>query len=305
MQTPVQGSYVALPTPFRQGRLDLERLEAMIERIAEEGADGLLVAGTTGEVPTLNDYEHRSLLHAAVEFNQGRLSLLAGIGTNCTRTSVELARFAATAGFDSLMAVTPYYNRPGRRGLLLHYGQLADATDLPLVLYNVPKRTGEDLTLEVAAELAARHESIVAIKETTTSIARVLQLVDSTDLAVLCGEDSKLFDYCAAGALGAVSVVANLAPRYVSAIVHSVCGGDEDLEFARDLQSELMPLIDALARDTNPVPLKAALAELGLCEAEVRAPLAPADEATRQALRVALAESPALRPLEAEPVELD
>jgi 4-hydroxy-tetrahydrodipicolinate synthase len=303
MQTPIQGSYVALPTPFHQGRLDLERLESMIERITELGADGLLVAGTTGEAPTLNDYEHRSLLHAAVEHNRGRLNLMAGIGTNCTRTSVELARFAATAGVDALMAVTPYYNRPGRRGLLLHYGQIADATDLPLVLYNVPKRTGVDLTLDVVADLAARHESIVAIKETTTSIQRVLELVESVDLAVLCGDDSKLFDYCAVGALGAVSVVANLTPRHVSAIIHSACG--DDLSFARDLQLDLMPLIDALARETNPVPIKAALAELGLCEAEVRAPLVPADEITHRAIRTALATCPDLASLEVGPVKLD
>jgi 4-hydroxy-tetrahydrodipicolinate synthase len=304
MQTPVQGSYIALPTPFHEGRVDLERFEAMIERLAELGADGILVAGTTGEVPTLNDYEHRSLIHAAVEFNHGRLGLLAGIGTNCTRTSVELARFAASSGVDALMAVTPYYNRPSRRGLLLHYGQLADATDLPLVLYNVPKRTGVDLTPDVAAELAARHESIVAIKETGTSIERVRELVEATDLAVLCGEDRCLFEYCAAGAIGAVSVVGNIVPKRVSTIVHSVRGG-VDIDLGRELQRELMPLIEALALDTNPVPLKAALAELGLCGLEVRAPLAPADGETRRALRIALSECPALQPLEAEPVELE
>ena len=141
----IHGTYVALPTPFRDGRVDLDVLEELIERLAETSVEGLLITGTTGEVPTLNDYEHRSLIHAAVDFNRGRLAVMAGIGTNCTRRSVELAGFAASSGVDSLLAVTPYYNRPSRRGLLLHYGQIAEASKLPLVLYNVPTRTGVDL----------------------------------------------------------------------------------------------------------------------------------------------------------------
>lgn len=304
MQFPVQGHTVALPTPFHRGRIDLQSLEVLIDRVAELGADGILVAGTTGEVPTLNDYEHRSLLHAAVEFNRGRMSLLAGIGTNCTRRSVALARYAATCGVDALMAVTPYYNRPSRRGLLLHFGQLADATDLPLVLYNVPPRTGIDLEPAVAAELAARHESIVAIKETTPRIERVLELAQTTDLAVLCGDDASLLEYCAAGAVGAISVVGNLVPGHVSAIVRAVTGG-LDLELARNLQEDLAPLIKALQLDTNPVPLKAALAQLELCKPEVRLPLAMADSETQRSIQDALAACPAFSTPEPETIEQD
>ncbi|MFT7667819.1 MAG: 4-hydroxy-tetrahydrodipicolinate synthase [Planctomycetota bacterium] len=302
--TPIQGSYIALPTPFRRGRLDLEQLGLMIERVAELGADGILIAGTTGEVPTLNEYEQRSLLHAAVEINRGRLSLMAGVGTNCTRTSVELSRFAMSCGVDSILVVTPYYNCPTRRGLLLHYGEIASATELPLVLYNVPSRTGVDLTPDIAKEIARSHPSVVAIKETSTSIDRVKELTCTSDLAVLCGEDRMIYDYCKAGAVGAISVVGNLAPRHVTGIINSTCSGI-DLSMGRELQAELAPLLDALDVDVNPVPIKAALAELDICDAEVRAPLATLDNKSLAKLRAALATSKAIYETQAEPLELN
>jgi len=288
MYTPIQGTYVALPTPFRDGRLDLDVFETMIDRVADLGADGVLVAGTTGEVPTLNDYEHRSLIHAAVDFVRGRVCVMAGIGTNCTRTSVELARFAASCGADSLMAVTPYYNRPSNRGLLLHYGQIADSSDAPVVLYNVPVRTGLDLQPAVAAELATRHENIVAIKEASQSVERVRELVNSTDLAVMCGDDGLIFECCAAGAVGAISVAANLAPMLVAEIVRQA---QLEPHVSRTLQAELTPLVEALSVDVNPVSIKAALSILGLCQSEVRAPLAPLEAAARKELEKALEHS--------------
>ncbi len=298
----IQGSYVALPTPFCGGRLDLDTLSNMIERAIELGADGIVVAGTTGEVPTLNGYEHRSLLHAAVEFNAGRLSLIGGVGTNCTRSSVELARFAVSSGVDAIMVVTPYYNCPNRRGMLLHYGEIAEATDLPLVLYNVPKRTGVDLTPELAAELSSNFESIIAIKETSTSIDRVRELACTTDLAILCGEDRLIFDYCRAGAVGAVSVVANLAPRHVTGIITASCSGI-DLEMGRELQNEIEPLLEVLECDVNPAPLKAALSELGICGPELRAPLAPLDELGMRRIREVLSGTNAIYAPQVQPVE--
>jgi len=298
----IQGSYIALPTPFRAGRLDLDRLGSMIERVTELGADGILVAGTTGEVPTLNGYEHRSLLHAAAEANGGRLALMAGVGTNCTNSSVEMARFAATCGVDSLLVVTPYYNCPTRRGLLLHYGQVAGAVDLPVVLYNVPRRTGVDLLPEVVAEIALLHENVAAIKETSRDLERVRELAGTTDLAILCGEDRLLFEYCRAGAVGAVSVVGNLAPRHISGIINSTSSGI-DPDMGHELQSELEPLLDALDLDVNPVPLKAALAELGICGGELRAPLAPLDAEQLAELRRVLESSTAIYAAQAEPVE--
>ncbi len=297
MQAPISGGYVALPTPFRDGRLDLETLERLIDRVVDHGIDGILIAGTTGETPTLNEYERRSLIHAAVDFNHGRTALMIGVGTNCTRTSVENARFAVSCGADSILVVTPYYNRPNRRGLLQHYGQIADATDAPLVLYNVPKRTGCDLTPDVAAELAARHECIVAIKEASPSIERVRELVGRTDLAVLCGEDKLLYEFCEAGAVGAVSVVANLAPGQVTRLVELVAA-EHDLEGGREIQRVLDPLIEALSLDVNPVPVKAALSILGLCGEEVRPPLAAIDSRELSLLRQAVESSPAIEELQ-------
>lgn len=304
MEHAIQGNYVALPTPFRAGRVDLDCLSALIERAAELGVDGVLVAGTTGEVPTLNDYEHRSLLHAAVEASCGRVSVMAGAGTNDTRRSVELVRFATSAGVDAVLAVTPYYNCPSRRGMLLHFGYLADATDLPLVLYNVPKRTGVDLQPQLAAELAARHDNIVAIKETSLSIERVRELVATTDLAVLCGEDRLIYDYCVAGAVGAVSVVANLVPKHVSGIIQGAYGAG-DLPLARELQSELEELNRGLNLDVNPVPLKSAMAELQLCQPEVRPPLAGLEAEARAELRRIVRSSPAIYSLSSPPIELE
>ncbi|MCB9915590.1 MAG: 4-hydroxy-tetrahydrodipicolinate synthase [Planctomycetes bacterium] len=291
MHAQLQGCHVALPTPFRDGRVDLEALEDMIERLAQSPIDGVLIAGTTGEVPTLNDYEHRSVIHAAVEANRGRLHLMAGVGTNCTRASIELARFAATAGADSLLAVTPYYNRPNRRGLLLHYGLLADASDLPLVLYNVPKRTAVDLLPETAAELERRHPTIVAIKEASGSTPRVRELAQTTTLAVLGGDDATLAEACEAGAVGAVSVVANLLPGVVVELLELASLGDHAAAAA--VQQGLAPLLEALAQDVNPVPIKVALASLKLCGEEVRPPLAPMTAAARAHLLDVLATLPA------------
>jgi len=301
MENTVQGNYVALPTPFRRGRLDFESFTSIIERLCELEVDGILVAGTTGEVPTLNDYEQRALIHAAVEACSGRIHVLAGVGSNCTRHSIDLTRFATTTGVDAVMAITPYYNCPTRAGLLLHFGHIADATDLPLVLYNVPKRTGVDLKPAIAAELAARHDNIVAIKETSLSLDRVHELVETSDLAVLCGEDRLIFEYCRAGASGVISVVANLVPLHVAGIIRGACGGF-DVPHARDLQADLAGLIRALALDVNPVPIKAAMAELKLCSPELRLPLAEMDAGSRSKLRQLLRCSPAIDSLLTAPL---
>jgi 4-hydroxy-tetrahydrodipicolinate synthase len=304
MEHLVQGNYVALPTPFKKGRVDLECFTELIKRLANMGADGILVAGTTGEVPTLNDYEQRSLIHCAVEASCGRVSVLAGIGSNCTRSSVEMARYASSVGVDAIMAVTPYYNRPSPKGLLLHYGHVADATDLPLVLYNVPTRTGTDLLPALAGELAARHDNIVAIKETTLDMSRVHELLQSTDLVVLCGEDTLIYEYGCAGAMGAISVVSNIVPQHVSGILTGT-RDRSNLSGARELQDELVSLNAGLALEVNPVPLKSALAALQLCLPEVRLPLAPLEPEARSELRRIMADSPAIYSLKASPVELE
>lgn len=252
--------------------MDHDAFARLIENAARLGCEGVLVAGTTGEVATLNEFEHRNLIHAAVELASGQLQVMAGVGGNCTRRTVEMARFAERTGVDSLLAVTPYYNKPNQRGLLLHYGLLAEAVEAPIVLYNVPGRTSVDLAVETAAELDQRHENIVAIKEASGSPARIAELVQASSLQVLCGDDGTLAESVAAGAVGAVSVIANVCD-----LPQLLFGPQPDIvEATREgLQAEFAELLEALALDVNPVPIKLLLADLGLCGAEVRPPLAP------------------------------
>jgi len=294
MQSLFHGSYVALPSPFHEGRLDLEAFEELIEFHAAHETDGIVVAGTTGESTTMNEFERRSLIHAAVDFSHGRLPVIAGVGTNCTQSTVELARFADAAGVDGLMVVTPYYNRPSRRGLLTHFGCVADSTDSPILLYNVPSRTGSDLDPEIVCELAARHESIVAIKEASGEVDRVPRICGASDLAVLCGEDRLMRPMALFGAVGAVNVTGNLAPDEVSELLRIGRQGG-DASRADELETQLSALIRALFIEVNPVPLKTALAHLGRCREEVRSPLAPLEDDHREQLIALLEEHPLLR----------
>ena len=264
----------------------------------ERELDGVVVAGTTGEVATLNDFEHRNLIHAAVEQASGRVHVMAGVGTNCTRRTIEMARFAERTGADSLLAVTPYYNRPNQRGLRLHYGLLAEAVDAPIVLYNVPSRTSVDLAVETAGELARCFENIVAIKEACGSPERIAELVRKTSLEVLCGDDHTLAESIGAGAVGTVSVLANLC-SLPQDLLHHLPGLGED--WGPRLQAEHAGLLEALALDVNPVPVKVLLAELGLCRDEVRPPLAPMLPGARAQLVEAWSEH---RRLESETEEL-
>lgn len=288
MRSPFQGVYVALPTPFRDGRLDLEAFEELIEFHAAHKTDGLVVIGTTGESVTLNDFEQRSLIHAAVELSRGRLPIVAGVGTNCTRTSVERARFAASCGVDGLLVVTPYYNKPSRKGMLLHFGAVAEASQTPVILYNVPSRTGVDLRPDVAAEIAERHPNVVAIKEAGTSLERVRELVQRTGLSVLCGEDSLTREFVLLGAAGTISVLGNVVPDELAELIREARPGG-DPRRAEELAFHLQPLARDLFVESNPVPVKYALSRMGLCSPEVRPPLAELEDASRARLDETLA----------------
>ena len=288
MRSPFQGVYVALPTPFRDGRLDMDAFEDLIEFHAAHKTDGLVVVGTTGESVTLNEYEQRSVIHAAVELSRGRLPIVAGVGTNCTHTSVERARFAASCGVDGLLVVTPYYNKPSRKGMLLHFGAVAEATETPVILYNVPSRTGVDLKPDVAGELARRHANVVAIKEAGTSLERVRELVPNTGLSVLCGEDSQTREFVLLGAPGTVTVLGNVVPDELAELIREARPGG-DPRRAEELAFHLQPLARDLFVESSPVPVKYALSRMGLCRAEVRAPLAELEDSSRARLDETLA----------------
>jgi 4-hydroxy-tetrahydrodipicolinate synthase len=293
MSFPMRGSLVALPTPFDGEGTDLKAFQEMIDFHVEHGTHGIVVAGTTGEASTLSEHERRSLIHAAIEFAAGRIPVIAGVGTNSTLETVELARFAGACGADALLVVTPYYNRPSRTGLLRHFGAIADVTGTPIVLYNVPGRTGTDLDPGLAAELSRAHENIVAIKEATNSIQRAREVIENTDLAVFCGEDSSIADFMQLGAAGAISVAANLVPDEVAELVEAARPGGDSVR-AAELVEFLAPLVRDLFIEVNPVPLKAALARLQRCSGSVRAPLAELEDAHRVQLESTLLDYTAL-----------
>ncbi len=283
-----QGSATALATPMRAGEIDFEAFERLIDRQLAAGADALAVCGTTGEPASVTPREREWLIECALRRVGGRVPVIVGVGGNDTRTVIALARQAQAAGASALLAVTPYYNKTTQAGLVAHYTAVADAVDLPLILYNVPGRTGVNLLPETAARLA-RHPNVCGVKEASGDISQV------AGLARLCGDSLALYSGCddqtlailALGGQGVVSVAANVCPSLVGGLCDCFFSGD--LAAARLIQLRLLPLCAALFQEVNPIPLKAALAMLGLCADEVRLPLVPASEACRQALREALA----------------
>ena len=285
--SPFHGSFVALPTLFSEGKVDLDQLYALIDFHIDVGSDGLLICGTTAESVTLNDYERRMVLRAATEHTAGRIPVIAGVGTNNTAETVQLALYAEEIGCDALLVVTPYYNKPSRNGLKLHFGTVAEATKLPIFLYNNPSRTGCDLDPDLAAELAQTHETIVAIKEAASGLERARRHLALDALDVFCGEDSLLGEYVKLGACGSITVTANLLPQEVSDLFR-VGGPERDPERASKLAAKILPIAESLFIEPSPVPLKWALSRIYGTTPDVRAPLAPLEKSSERTLDAAL-----------------
>jgi 4-hydroxy-tetrahydrodipicolinate synthase len=283
-----QGSFAAIPTPFSGGAIDWAALRTHVEFLLARRTDGIVVCGTTGESATLGDDERRRLIAATLEIVNRRVPVIAGVGTNDTRTTVENARSAEAAGVDGLLVVTPYYNKPSQRGLALHYSALAEAVTKPIVLYNVPSRTGVDLAPEVVAEIGKKYTHVVAVKEALPSLERVKRLVAETPVGVLCGDDASTADFMGLGAVGVISVLANVMPAEVAELVRTaIPRGDSNRAAA--LVERTAPMTSALFVESNPVPVKAVLAEILVgYRDEVRLPLAPLTAASRDEVRRAL-----------------
>ena len=270
------GCTVALVTPFRDGAVDEEGLRRLVEWHIEQGTPVLSPVGTTGESPTLSHDEHERVIAIVIETAAGRARVMAGTGSNATAEAIRLSRFAARAGADAALSVAPYYNRPNQEGLYRHFAAIADAVDIPIVLYNIPARTGRNVEPETVERLA-KLGPIVAVKEASGSLDQVSELLSRTDLTILSGDDSLTLPMLSVGAEGVVSVVGNLVPREVGALVEAYQGGR--VEEARGRHARLFPLSrDLLGLAPNPVPVKAALSLLGRCRDEVRLPLCPLDE---------------------------
>lgn len=288
------GVATALITPFRDGRIDYDALARLIELQIDGGVDALVVAGTTGEASTLTDEEHKQLLRFSVERVGGRIPLIAGTGSNDTAHAAELSRFACDCGCDALLVVTPYYNKASDDGLIKSYRKIADNVYRPIILYNVPSRTGVRLSLPVYRALA-EHPNVVAVKEASGDLGAAARLIAELGdrLAVYSGNDDVTVPVMSLGGLGSISVLSNLMPRETAAMCHKYLDGDVTGAAADQLR--LLPLIDALFAEVNPIPVKCAAALMGLCREEYRLPLCAPSCATKSRVAEAMAKVGLLR----------
>lgn len=283
----LKGSIVAIVTPFKAGRVDEDALEALVEFHVAAGTDGIVPCGTTGESATLTHAEHKRVIELTVKVAGGRIPVIAGSGSNSTEEAVALTLHAKSAGADGALLITPYYNKPTQEGLYQHYKKIAESVNLPLVLYNIPGRTGVNMLPETVLRLMPL-ENIVAIKEGSGSIQQVAELIHlcGERLAVISGDDAITLPMMALGAKGAISVTANIAPADMAKMTAAALSGD--MAGARERHNRLYPLHKVLFLETNPIPVKAALSLLGKCSDEVRLPLTPMTEPNREQLEAVM-----------------
>lgn len=284
-----KGVITALVTPFRGDAVDEEALRRLVDEQIRAGIDGFVPVGTTGESPTVSVEEHIRIIKIVVEETRKRVPVVAGTGANSTREAIELTLEARAVGADGTLQVTPYYNRPTQDGLFRHFKAVADAASLPIVVYNVPGRTGCDLLPETVARLC-EVPLVVGIKEATGSAQRAAQIISRVGdrMVVLSGDDATAFPLYALGAQGCISVVSNVAPADMAAMWDAAAAGD--WKRARELHYRLFPLLEGLFIESNPIPVKAALAMMGKITDEIRAPLYPMAGANREKVRKILAD---------------
>ena len=270
--TVFSGAAVAIITPFKNDRLDYDALGKIIDDQIERGTDAIVVCGTTGEASTLTDEEHVEAIDYTVRHTAKRVPVIAGAGSNDTRYAIWLSREAQRAGADALLQVTPYYNKATPKGLIKHFSAIADATDIPNILYNVPSRTGCSITLPVYKELA-KHPNIVATKEASGNLELVKQIIAECgdDLDVYSGNDDQIYDMLSLGAKGVISVLSNVMPKEA----HDICQlyFDGKIAESEKLQKDLLELVNNLFIEVNPIPVKTAMNLMGFCNEEIRLPL--------------------------------
>jgi 4-hydroxy-tetrahydrodipicolinate synthase len=302
MPAMITGSLVAIVTPMHEdGRLDLARFKNLIDWHVAEGTDGIVVVGTTGESPTVDFDEHKELIRLAVQHSHGRIPIIAGTGGNSTVEAIELTESAKKAGATACLSVVPYYNKPTQEGLYRHFKKIAETVDLPMILYNVPGRTVADMQTDTVLRLA-EVPGIIGIKEATANIERNTDLIRRAprNFAIYSGDDATCVALILMGGHGVISVTANVAPK----AMHQMCAAAlvGDVKKARELNFKLFPLHQKLFVEANPIPLKWAMAEMGLIEGGLRLPLSPLDARFHDTVRAALHEAgiplPGLRVVE-------
>lgn len=285
-----KGSFVALITPFKNGKVDEAAFVKLVEWQIEQGTHGLVPCGTTGESPTLSHEEHKRMVKLCIETARGRVPVIAGAGSNNTVEAIELTAFAKEAGADAVLSVTGYYNKPSQEGIYRHFKAVNDAVDIPIILYNIPGRSIVDISLETMTRLF-ELKNIVGVKDATANLARVSLQRNAMgpEFCQLSGEDATALGFNAHGGVGCISVTANVAPALCAEFQEATLAGD--FRKALEIQDRLLPLHNALFLDPNPAPVKYAASLLGLCENEVRLPLvtasAPTEEKVRDAMKSA------------------
>ncbi len=267
-----KGSVVALITPFKKGKIDYKALSKLVEFHIENGTNALLPCGTTGESATLSMEEHEDLIEAIVGFASGRIQVIAGTGANNTLEAIELTRHAKKAGADGSLQVCPYYNKPTQEGLYLHFKTILEEVDIPVMLYNIPSRTGINMSMETVKRLS-ELKNIVAIKEASGNLEQMAQIkrVCGDDILLFSGDDALTLPVLSVGGVGVVSVIANIMPKQVSEMIRAF--ENKELERARQIYFDMMEIVKAMFIETNPIPVKTAMALMGMIEPEIRLPL--------------------------------
>ncbi len=281
------GSMVALITPFRDGKVDWQSLEALVDFHIESGTNGIVPCGTTGESATLSHQEHDDVIKGVIKAVNKRLPVIAGTGSNSTDEAVRLTREAEKSGADGALMISPYYNRPTQEGIYQHYKKVASEVGIPIIVYNIPGRTGSKIEPETLARLA-EIKNIAGVKEATGSVDQAIDVIRlcGDNLAVYSGEDTLTFSLMGLGGKGVISTVANVAPKEMAQLTQTCLNGQ--WEKGRDLQLSLTPLIRSLFIETNPIPVKTAAALMGKCTSELRLPLTPMTEGNVQKLKRAM-----------------
>jgi len=288
MRPTIQGSIVAMVTPFRNGAVDEAKVRELVEWHVASGTDGIVPCGTTGESPTLTHDEHKRVVEIVVDAARGRIPIIAGTGSNSTAEAIDLTRHAKAAGARAALVVNPYYNRPTQEGLYRHFRAVAEAADIPILVYNIQSRTAVNVETDTLQRLAKDCPNIVGVKEASGSLDQMTQVILACgpDFSVVSGDDTLTLPLMSVGGRGVISVIANIVPRETAEMTHAALAGDWKL--ARELHLRLFPLCRAVFIETNPIPVKEAMAMMGMLEPEFRLPLCRMGDANRERLRAIL-----------------
>jgi 4-hydroxy-tetrahydrodipicolinate synthase len=288
MKATFQGSIVAMVTPFRNGKIDEAKVKELVELHVQQGTDGIVPCGTTGESPSLDHHETRRMIELTVAAAAGRIPVIAGTGSNSTAHAIELTKLAAQVGASAALVVNPYYNKPTQEGLYRHFRAVAEATALPIIVYNIQGRTAVNIETPTMERLVRDCPTIVGVKEASGSLDQMSQVILACgpDFCVLSGDDNVTLPLLAIGGRGVISVIANIVPRETSEMVHAALEGD--WKRARELHYKLFPLARAAFLETNPIPIKEMMAMVGMLEPEFRLPMCRMGDGNREKLRAIL-----------------